>query len=66
MNKPSSDVYAIGFQRVGARDDELLARRHVVAHNDILRYLILMMNFGFVMTLNPFFKFPGAPRRSDA
>lgn len=27
--------------------------------NDILRYLILIMNFGFLMTLNPFFKFDG-------
>lgn len=27
--------------------------------NDIVRYLILVMNLGFVMTLNPFFKFDG-------
>ena len=27
--------------------------------NDILRYLILVMNLGFAMTLNPFFKFDG-------
>lgn len=33
--------------------------------NDILRYLILMMNFGFVMTLNPFFKFDGYWIASD-
>ncbi len=30
-----------------------------VTRNDILRYLILIMNLGFVMTLNPFFKFDG-------
>lgn len=33
--------------------------------NDILRYLILIMNFGFVMTLNPFFKFDGYWIMSD-
>lgn len=33
--------------------------------NDILRYLILMMNFGFIMTLNPFFKFDGYWIMSD-
>lgn len=33
--------------------------------NDILRYLILIMNFGFIMTLNPFFKFDGYWIASD-
>lgn len=33
--------------------------------NDILRYLILIMNFSFLMTLNPFFKFDGYWIASD-
>lgn len=33
--------------------------------NDILRYLILIMNLGFLMTLNPFFKFDGYWITSD-
>ncbi len=33
--------------------------------NDIMRYLILILNFGFVMTLNPFFKFDGYWIASD-
>ncbi len=33
--------------------------------NDMLRYLILIMNFGFLMTLNPFFKFDGYWIMSD-
>lgn len=33
--------------------------------SDILRYLILIMNLGFVMTLNPFFKFDGYWIASD-
>lgn len=33
--------------------------------NDIVRYLILIMNLGFVMTLNPFFKFDGYWIASD-
>lgn len=33
--------------------------------NDIIRYLILIMNFGFLMTLNPFFKFDGYWIASD-
>ncbi|MDM8310432.1 hypothetical protein QUW31_14815, partial [Phocaeicola barnesiae] len=33
--------------------------------NDILRYLILVMNLGFAMTLNPFFKFDGYWMASD-
>jgi len=33
--------------------------------NDILRYLILVMNLGFAMTLNPFFKFDGYWIASD-
>lgn len=32
---------------------------------DILRYMILMMNLGFLMTLNPFFKFDGYWITSD-
>lgn len=32
---------------------------------DILRYIILMMNLGFLMTLNPFFKFDGYWITSD-
>ncbi len=30
-----------------------------VTEDDILRYLILIINIGFLMTLNPFFKFDG-------
>lgn len=33
--------------------------------NDIVRYLILTLNLGFVMTLNPFFKFDGYWLASD-
>lgn len=33
--------------------------------NDMIRYLILIMNLGFVMTLNPFFKFDGYWIASD-
>ena len=33
--------------------------------NDIVRYLVLIMNLGFVMTLNPFFKFDGYWLASD-
>ena len=33
--------------------------------NNMLRYLILIMNFGFLMTLNPFFKFDGYWIMSD-
>lgn len=33
--------------------------------NDIVRYLILVMNLGFVITLNPFFKFDGYWLASD-
>lgn len=33
--------------------------------NDILRYLILIINFGFLLTLNPFFKFDGYWIASD-
>lgn len=36
-----------------------------VTGNDILRYLILIMNLGFLMTLNPFFKFDGYWIASD-
>lgn len=31
----------------------------------VLRYMIIIMNFGFVMTLNPFFKFDGYWMASD-
>ena len=31
----------------------------ILTGNDILRYLILIVNLGFIMTLNPFFKFDG-------
>lgn len=37
----------------------------LVTKNDILRYLILIMNLGFVVTLNPFFKFDGYWIASD-
>ena len=33
--------------------------------NEILRYLILIINLGFLMTLNPFFKFDGYWIASD-
>lgn len=31
----------------------------LLTKNDMLRYLILIINFGFLITLNPFFKFDG-------
>lgn len=31
----------------------------LLTNNEMLRYLILIMNLGFLMTLNPFFKFDG-------
>lgn len=34
-------------------------------NSDILRYFILIINFGFIMTLNPFFKFDGYWIASD-
>lgn len=37
----------------------------LLTNNDILRYLILIMNLGFLMTLNPFFKFDGYWIASD-
>lgn len=37
----------------------------LVTGNDIVRYLILTINFGFIMTLNPFFKFDGYWIASD-
>lgn len=37
----------------------------LITGNDILRYLILVMNLGFAMTLNPFFKFDGYWMASD-
>lgn len=36
-----------------------------ITRNDMLRYLILIINFGFLMTLNPFFKFDGYWIMSD-
>lgn len=36
-----------------------------LAGHDMARYMILMMNLGFVMTLNPFFKFDGYWLASD-
>lgn len=36
-----------------------------LTNNDMLRYLILTMNLGFLMTLNPFFKFDGYWIASD-
>lgn len=38
---------------------------YLLTGNDILRYLILVMNLGFLMTLNPFFKFDGYWIASD-
>ena len=43
----------------------LLLVAFFVTGNDILRYLILIMNLGFAMTLNPFFKFDGYWIASD-
>lgn len=37
----------------------------LVTGNDIVRYLILITNIGFIMTLNPFFKFDGYWIASD-
>lgn len=37
----------------------------LLTRNDMLRYLILIMNLGFLMTLNPFFKFDGYWIMSD-
>lgn len=38
---------------------------YLLTGNDILRFLILTMNFGFLMTMNPFFKFDGYWIASD-
>lgn len=43
----------------------LLFLLYLFTHNDIVRYLILTMNLGFIMTLNPFFKFDGYWLASD-
>lgn len=32
---------------------------YILTSNEIIKYLILITNFGFIMTLNPFFKFDG-------
>ena len=37
----------------------------MLTDSDVLRYMIIIMNFGFVMTLNPFFKFDGYWMSSD-
>ena len=37
----------------------------MLTDSDVLRYMIIIMNFGFVMTLNPFFKFDGYWMASD-
>lgn len=37
----------------------LLAGGFFLTGNDVLRYMILTMNFGFLLTLNPFFRFDG-------
>lgn len=37
----------------------LLIAVFLITGSDILRYMILTMNFGFLLTLNPFFKFDG-------
>ncbi len=38
---------------------------YIFTQNDFIRYLILTMNFGFLLTLNPFFKFDGYWIASD-
>lgn len=37
----------------------------MLTDSDVLRYMIIIMNFGFVMTLNSFFKFDGYWMASD-
>ena len=37
----------------------------MITPSDLIRYLILSMNFGFLMVLNPFFKFDGYWIASD-
>lgn len=37
----------------------------MLTDSDVLRYMIIIMNFDFVMTLNPFFKFDGYWMASD-
>lgn len=43
----------------------VLLMSFLLTNNDLLRYLILTMNLGFIMTLNPFFKFDGYWIASD-
>lgn len=43
----------------------ILLAAFLLTGNDIVRYLILTMNLGFLMTLNPFFKFDGYWLASD-
>lgn len=38
---------------------------HETTHYFLIRYLILVINFGFLLTLNPFFKFDGYWMASD-
>lgn len=38
---------------------------YMITPSDLIRYLILSMNFGFLMVLNPFFKFDGYWIASD-
>lgn len=38
---------------------------YILTDNEIIKYLILIMNFGFLITLNPFFKFDGYWIASD-
>lgn len=43
----------------------VLLTAFLLTNNEMLRYLILIMNLGFLMTLNPFFKFDGYWIASD-
>lgn len=43
----------------------LLLTLYAITGNDIVRYLVLSLNFGFLMTLNPFFRFDGYWLASD-
>lgn len=38
---------------------------YLICRSDLLRYMIFMMNIGFLLTLNPFFKFDGYWLASD-
>lgn len=43
----------------------LLLVLYILTKHDIVRYMILVMNLGFLITLNPFFKFDGYWIASD-